>query len=267
MSEKESHLQRFNKFYINFVNPIFMKVKQNSKKFYDKVTEPKIVKISIYVSLATFLPGIIIGLIVAINYGNLPYSVWLNYISDLGALKYTPAPFILDVTCILSAIFIVPLILNLNRLYSSNMSENIDNSKRTYYINKFRRIFGYMGVLFLFVGVFGMFFIGIFSLDRSPLNAHFFFSTLAFGGFTFGAFFTGLAIVLKKRLFPKAIGYFMILGPSTASIIFLVCPEPLTRQFLEWIMLFSAIGWYYIIVFITLQKLNSLLFFNPNFKW
>ena len=112
-----------------------------------------------------------------------------------------------------------------------------------------------------------MFFVGVFSLDRSPLNAHYYFSTLAFGGFAFGAFFTGLAIVLKRRLFPKAIGYFMILGPSTASIIFLVAPEPLTRQFLEWIMLFSGIGWYYVIVFITLQKLNSILFFNPNFKW
>ena len=267
MSEKESYLQRFNKFYIDFINPQFTKVKRNSKKFYDKVTEPKIVKISIYISLATFLPGIITGLIVAIYYGHLPYSLWLNYISDLGSFKFTPAPFILDVTCALSAIFIVPLILNLSRLYSSNMSENIDNSKRTRNINKFRRIFGYIGVSFLFVGVFGMFFVGIFSLDRSPMDAHYYFSTLAFTGFAFGAFFTGLAIVLKKKLFPKAIGYFMMLGPSTASILYIISPEPLTRQFLEWVMLFSAIGWYYIIVFITLQKLNSLLFFNPSFKW
>ena len=59
----------------------------------------------------------------------------------------------------------------------------------------------------------------------------------------------------------------MILGPSSASILFLIGPEPLTRQFLEWMMLFSAISWYYTIVFITLQKLNTLLFFDPNFKW
>ena len=263
MSQKESYLARFNKFYINFVN----KIKQNSIKFYDKVTEPKYVKWSIYISLATFLPGILLGLIIAINFGPVPYSLWFNYISDLGSLKYTPAPFILDITCALSAIFILPLILNLNRLYSSNMTENLDNSKRTHYINKFRRIFGYMGVVFLFVGIFGMFFVGIFSLDRSPLNVHYYFSTLAFTGFAFGAFFTGIAIVLKKKLFPKAIGYFMILGPSTASIVFLISPEPLTRQFLEWLMLFSALAWYYTIVFVTLQKLNSLLFFNPNFKW
>ncbi|MFX1313309.1 MAG: hypothetical protein ACFFHD_11945, partial [Promethearchaeota archaeon] len=86
-------------------------------------------------------------------------------------------------------------------------------------------------------------------------------------GFAFGAFFTGLAIVLRKRIFPKYIGYFMIVGPSTSTILFLICPAPFTRQFLEWIMMFSSLGWYYIVVFITLQKLNTLLFFNPNFKW
>lgn len=267
MSEKVSYLERFNRFCVEFVNPKFMKMKQNGKKFYDKVTEPKIVKISIYISLATFLPGIILGLIVALTLGPVPYSLWLNYISDLGSFKYTPAPFILDLTCTISAIFIVPLILNLNRLYSSNMVDNIDNSKRTHYVIKFRRIFGYMGVVFLFVGIFGMFFIGVFSLDRSPNDIHLYFASLAFGGFAFGAFFTGLAIVLKRRLFPKFIGYFMILAPSTSSILFLIAPEPLTQQLLEWIMLFSALGWYYVIVFITLQKLNSLLFFNPNFKW
>lgn len=267
MSEKQLNLQRLNNFIDNYMNPTFIRVKQNSKKFYDKATAPKIVKISIYISLATFLPGLLLGLIVAINFGSIPYSLWINYISDLGSFKYTPAPYILDVTVALSAIFIVPLILNLSRLYSSKMVVDYDRTKRSYYINRFRRIFGYLGVSFLFVGVFGMFFVGIFSLDRSPMNAHYYFSTLAFGGFAFGAFFTGLAIVLKKKLFPKIIGYFMILGPSTASILFLIAPEPLTRQFLEWMMLFSALAWYYTIVFITLQKLNTILFFDPNFKW
>ena len=263
MSEKESYLERINKFYVGFVNPI----KQNGRKFYDKITEPKIVKISIYISLATFLPGLILGLVVALTLGPVPYNLFLNYISDLGSIQYTPAPYILDLTCTISAIFILPLILNLSRLYSSNMVENIDNSKRTHTINKYRRIFGYMGVVFLFVGIFGMFFIGVFSLDRSPNDIHLYFASMAFGGFALGAFFTGLAIVLKKKLFPKAVGYFMVLGPSTASIIFLIAPEPLTQQFLEWIMLFAALSWYYVIVFITLQKLNTMLFFNPNFKW
>jgi len=267
MSEKVSYSERFNKFFAEFVNLKFEKMKQNGRKFYDRVTEPKIVKISIYISLATFLPGLIIGLIIALNIGPLPYSVWLNYISDLGSYQYTPAPYVLDLTCMISAIFIAPLIFNLSRLYSSNMTYNIDNSKRTHNINKFKRIFGYIGVGFLFVGIFGMFFIGVFSIDRSPLDIHNFFSTLAFGGFVFGAFFTGLAIVLKRKLFPKSIGYYMIFGPSTVTILYLICPPPLTRPFLEWIMLFSALSWYYVIVFITLQKLNTLLFFDPNFKW
>jgi hypothetical protein len=244
-----------------------MKMKRNGRKFYDKVTEPKFVKISIYISLATFLPGILLGLVIALTFGPIPYNLFFNYISDLGSLKFTPAPFILDLTCTISAIFIIPLILNLSRLFSSHMIENIDNSKRSRNLIKYRRIFGYTGVVCLFVGIFGMFFVGVFSLDRSPNDIHLYFASLAFGGFALGAFFTGLAIVLKRRLFPKIIGYFMVLGPSTASILFLIAPEPLTQQFLEWIMLFAALSWYYVIVFITLQKLNSILFFNPDFRW
>ncbi len=262
MSQKDTSLERSNIFYFTF-----KKLKQNGKKFYDKATEPKIVKISIYISLSTFLPGLILGIIVAMNFGPIPYSLWFNYISDLGSFQYTPAPFILDFTCIVSSIFIIPLILNLSRLYSSNMVENIDNSRRTFQIIRARRVFGYIGVSFLFLGVIGMFFVGIFSEDRSPLSFHYIFATLTFVGFAFGAFFTGVAIVLKRKLFPKIVGYFMILGPSSASIFFLIAPQPLTRQFLEWIMLFSALMWYYTIVWITLQKLNTLLFFNPNFKW
>ena len=99
----------------------------------------------------------------------------------------------------------------------------------------FRRIFGYLGVASLFIGVIGMFFVGIFNLDWSPFDLHLYFSTSAFGGFAVGAFFTGLAIVLRKRIFPKSVGYFMIFGPSVASIIFIICPAPLTRQFLIYI--------------------------------
>ncbi len=253
--------------YKEFVDPIFIKMKKNSKYIYYTLTKPKIVKISIYISLLTFFPGLILGLIIAINFGSLEYSVLYNWISDLGSFIYTPAPFILDLTCILSAIFIVPLILNLSRLYSSHQNHELDNSKKEHYTILFRRIFGYIGVVCLFVGVIGMFFIGVFSLDRSPFDLHFYFSTSAFGGFIFGAFFTGLAIVLRKRLFPKTVGFFMIFGPSTASILYLLCPAPLTRQFLEWILMFSSLAWYYVIVFITLQKLNTLLFFNPDFKW
>ncbi|MFX0040494.1 MAG: hypothetical protein ACFFCY_03975 [Promethearchaeota archaeon] len=259
MGQKNSHM--------DLMYPIFIKLKQNGKSIYDTLTKPKVVKISIYISLLTFLPGLILGLIIAINFGTLGYNLWYNWISDLGSFIYTPAPFILDLTCMVSAIFIVPLILNLSRLYSAHQNHKLDNSKKEHYIILFRRIFGYMGVASLFIGVIGMFFVGVFSLDRSPFDLHFYFSTSAFGGFAVGAFFTGLAIILRKRIFPKAVGYFMVFGPSTASIIFLLCPAPLTRQFLEWILMFSSLAWYYVVVFITLQKLNTLLFFNPDFKW
>ncbi|MFX1366021.1 MAG: hypothetical protein ACFFCE_01480 [Promethearchaeota archaeon] len=253
--------------YKQYIDLILLKMKRNSKYIYDQLTKPKVVKISIYLSLLTFLPGLIFGLIIAIQFGGFEYSIWYNWISDLGSVRYTPAPFILDLTCILSAIFIVPLILNLSRLYSSHQNYKLDDTKKEHYIILFRRIFGYIGVISLMVGVIGMFFVGVFSLDRSPFDLHFYFSSSAFGGFAVGAFFTGLAIILRKRIFPKTVGYFMIFGPSTAAILYIIAPAPLTRQFLEWILMFSSLAWYYVVVFITLQKLNSLLFFNPDFKW
>ena len=127
--------------YIEFMNPILLKLKKNGKSIYNTLTKPKIVKISIYFSLLTFLPGLILGLIIAINYGSLGYSVWYNWISDLGSLVYTPAPLILDLTCMLSAIFIIPLILNLSRLYSSLQNHKLYNYKRKHYIILYRSVF------------------------------------------------------------------------------------------------------------------------------
>ena len=67
MSQKSS--------YKEFLDPIFIKMKRNSKYIYDKLTEPKVVKISIYISLLTFLPGLIFGLIIAIRFGGFQYSI------------------------------------------------------------------------------------------------------------------------------------------------------------------------------------------------
>ena len=230
----------------------------------EKITKPKIIKISIYISLLTFLPGLIIGLLIAINYGPTDYSIFHNYISNLGSKQYTPAPFILDLTLTISAIFFIPLILNLYQINSSDSSDNIDNSKRINNMNLSRRKFGYVGISFLIIGCVGMFNVGVFSMDRNQWNLHYIFSSLSFGGFTFGSFFTGIAIILKKIHIPRKIGLFMVFGPSTAAIIFIICPPPFTREFLEWIMLLSILVWYYPLVFITLQKINKKSSFNSG---
>ena len=258
MTEKQSIIEK------TFFRIMFVKMRSRAKRIYDRLIEPKVVKISIYISLLTFFPGLLIGIAVAMNYGPIGYSLWNNYISDLGSIVFTPAPFILDFTVIITSIFTIPLILNMSRLYSTEMSDNIDNSKKVHYINTFRRIFGYSGVVSLIFGVLGMFNVGIFSLDRSPV-IHLVFAALTFGGFAFGSFFTGLAIVLKKKIFPRTIGFFMVFGPPVASILYIVNPQPLTREFLEWIMTFMALAWYYPLVFITLQKINTLLFFKSGY--
>lgn len=266
MSQKSSSCEESSEKNFNrFVRDNIIKIRTKSKQIYDKLTEPKIIKISIYISLLSFLPGLIIGIAIAANFGPFGYSLLYNYISDLGSKKYTPAPFVLDFTVIISAVFILPLILNLARLYISTPTDNIDNSKKVHYFNHFRRIFGYIGMVSLIVGVIGMFNVGIFSLDRSPWNLHYFFATLTFVGFTFGSFFTGLAIIMKKKIIPRSIGFFMVLVPPIAAILFIINPQPLTRQLIEWVMTFMALAWYYPLTFITLQKTNTLLFFKSGY--
>ena len=266
MNQKSSSCEEsLEKIFNRFVRDNIIKIRMKSKQIYDKLTEPKIIKISVYISLLSFLPGLIIGIAIAANFGPFGYSLLYNYISDLGSKKYTPAPFILDITVIISAVFILPLILNLGRLYTSAPTDNIDNSKRMHYINHFRRIFGYIGLVSLIVGVIGLFNVGIFSLDRSPWNLHLIFASLTFVGFAFGSFFTGLAIIMKKKIIPRTIGFFMVLGPPISGILFLIGPQPLTRQLLEWVMTFMALAWYYPLTFITLQKTNTLLFFKSGY--
>jgi len=208
---------------------------------------------------------LIIGIAIAANFGPFGYSLLYNYISDLGSKRFTPAPFVLDITVTISAVFILPLILNLGRLYTSAPTDNIENSKKVHYINHFRRIFGYIGMVSLIIGVIGMFNVGIFSLDRSPWDLHYIFAGLTFGGFAFGSFFTGLAIIMKKKIIPRSIGFYMVFFPPISAILFIFAPQPLTRQLLEWVMTFMALAWYYPLMFITLQKTNTLLFFKSGY--
>ncbi|MBD3213485.1 MAG: hypothetical protein GF311_12830, partial [Candidatus Lokiarchaeota archaeon] len=66
------------------------------RKLKIKITNPFLLKFCIYGILIVFIPGLIIGVIIAYFFGPESYNIWDNYISDLGSYNYTPAPFILD---------------------------------------------------------------------------------------------------------------------------------------------------------------------------
>jgi hypothetical protein len=111
--------------------------------------------------------------------------------------------------------------------------------------------------LFSIIGNLGYIGVGIFSADRdfeslSVLGEgpHGIMSYLAFGGFTFGAFFMGLLIVLYKTKIPKVLGIYGILGPLITIIINLIESTPL----LEWMLLFSILLWVIPLLLIVFSK-------------
>ena len=111
--------------------------------------------------------------------------------------------------------------------------------------------------LFSIIGNLGYIGVGIFSADRDyeflsilGEGPHGIMSYLAFGGFTFGAFFMGWLIVLYDTKIPKLLGIYGIFGPLIVSILNLIDSTPL----LEWMLLFSILVWIIPISLVVLLK-------------
>ena len=218
-------------------------------RFFNVFLNEKLIKTCIYVSLATFLPGLLIGVLIAYFFGPESYNIIDNYISDLGSIRYTHAPFILDTIAIITACFLIPIFFYIAKIIVSDTRSIIFDSSSPMYkrIHTFDIVLlGLFGLLSLISGAVGLFGVGLFSEDRTTeLGLHFIFSVIVFAGLAFGAFFNGFAIVLKltKTIFPRLLGLYMIVGPFTVTILFVFQPTSTTRPFLEWMMLFAAFIW------------------------
>jgi hypothetical protein len=224
---------------------LFMKI----NRLFNHFLNQKLIKICIYVSVLTFLPGLLIGVLIAYFFGPESYNIIDNYISDLGSISYTPAPFILDAIAMITACFLVPVFFYITKIIVSETKSIIFNSnesifKRIYCINI--DLLAFFGLLSLLSGAVGLFGIGLFSEDRTTeLGLHYTFSIIVFAGLAFGALFNGIAILfkLKKTIFPRLIGLYMMVVPLTTAIMFLFPPNSMARPFLEWLMLLAAFLW------------------------
>jgi hypothetical protein len=224
---------------------LFMKI----NRLFNKFLNQKLIKICIYLSLISFLPGILIGVLIAYFLGPESYNIIDNYISDLGSIRYTPAPFILDAIAMTTAYFLVPVFFYIAKIIVSDTKSLILDSnksivKRIHTINI--DLLAFFGLLSLLSGAVGLFGVGLFSEDRTTeLGLHYTFSIIIFAGLVFGALFNGIAILLKlkKTIFPRLLGLYMIVGPFIVTIMFLFPPISVTRPFLEWMMLFAAFLW------------------------
>ncbi|MFO8019671.1 MAG: hypothetical protein R6U96_13680 [Promethearchaeia archaeon] len=219
---------------------IRQKIHNLRKKFHEKITDFSLVKKAIIAVIPGYLGLLILGVIIAFLFGGTSqgpgeYYIWTNWISDLGGSPYTPAPFLYDIACILAGILTIPLTFYLEAKFAPLPKDSNDliNCSRLRY-----RLASY-AFLFSLIGNVGYMGVGIFSEDRNFFNLHVFTSSLAFGGFTFAAFFFGLMVILYIRDIPNWLGLYGVIGPMTVIILFGIFGGPL----FEWLLLFSILAW------------------------
>jgi len=205
------------------------------KSLFDRFINYKMVRIFTSAVILIYIPLIIIGIIIAAYLDPDGYSILTNWISDLGGSPHTTAPYLYDLACIVAGTLTIPF-----AFYLENLLAPLPKRQGTQ-VHFSRMRFRLVSSAFLFslIGSIGYVGVGIFSEDRNFYNLHTITSSLAFGGFTLGAFFMGWSIILYDTKIPKLLGLYGIIGPLTTIIIFLLINNPLW----EWILLFSILAW------------------------
>ncbi len=223
-------------------------------KFYNVVTNFNVVKYCAMGVMIGYISLLIIGVIVAALLDPDGYTIWDNWISDLGSSEHTPAPYLYDIACIVAGSMTLPLTFYMEKFLAplpkrANIGEQ--------HFSRLRFRLSSFAFLFSLIGNFGYIGVGIFSADRDydafsvlGQGPHGIMSYLAFGGFTFGAFFMGWLIVLYNTKIPKILGIYGIFGPLTVAILNLIEGTEL----LEWMLLFSILGWIIPLSLIVLMK-------------
>ncbi len=233
-------------------------INNGRERFYNFVTNPTIVKRCAMVVMIGYISLLIIGVPIAGIFDPDGYTIWDNWISDLGSPNHTPIPILYDIACIIAGSMTIPLTYYMEKLLAPLPNE-IQLRERHYSRLRFR--LSSFAFLFSIIGNIGYIGVGIFSANRDyeflsvlGQGPHGIMSYLAFGGFTFGAFFMGWLIVLYNTEIPKMLGIYGIFGPFIVSILNLI----VSTQLLEWFLLFSILIWVIPLSFIVLKtKQNS----------
>lgn len=239
---------------MNTIMTIRKSINKIRAKLYNFATNFNVVKISAMGVMFGYIMLLIIGVIVAALLDPDGYTIWENWISDLGSINDTPAPYLYDIACIVAGSMTIPLTFYMENLLAPlpkrTKLRGEHYSRLRFRLSSFAFLFSIMGN-FAYIGV------GIFSADRDydflsvlGMRPHGLMSFLAFGGFTFAAFFMGWLIVLYDTKIPKILGIYGIFGPLIITILNLIDSTPL----LEWMLLFSILIWIIPLSLIILMK-------------
>jgi len=238
-------------------------------RVYDFITHPKTAKFSTLLAMLVFLPAIIIGVIVA-QLDPDGYTIVDNYISDLGSFNHTPVPLFLDWGAMITAFLLIPAVFYLDRLFAP-YSRDLDAPRES---SRLRLRLSSYALLFMLVGLIGLFGIGFFSEDRSnilepwgvSIGLHGPFSYVVFGGLVIAGIFAGFVVFLYKSSIPRILGIYMIFIPAIPALCFLGIisapdprPEWWTSPFWEWMLLFAIVVWLVPSGLVVIQEANKQL--------
>lgn len=219
---------------------------KGTNKYYITITSSNFVKKCQLFLIVTYIPLIIVGIIIANLYGPNGFTLWTHYISDLGVSNNTPTPYLYDIACIVAGIFLIPF-----SIYTSKLLMKIPEVYSTKLL--LLKILGYFTLLFSLLGNITYIGVGIFSLDRNPYNMHEIMSGFAFTGFVVGIMLMSTIILLYECKIPKIIGVFGVVGPFSMFILYGITGAPL----IEWLLLFFIMIW--------INGLSLIIFFNTDF--
>ncbi|MFX1501458.1 MAG: DUF998 domain-containing protein, partial [Promethearchaeota archaeon] len=200
--------------------PLFYTFKEKLSQVWNY---PKVIKSSLMTGLMVYLLMLIGSVVIANIFG---YNIISNTISQLGATRITPAPFMFNCACVIGG-----LTTSLLYCYLSRRIQIIKNNKVINAMLRFGTILGINGSI-------GIMFVGIFSMDRSgPLGVlHNLSSIYAFGGYIIALLIFGIIIFRSYSKMPRIIGINGMI-PLTILIGYFIFPSPL----LEWIILITII--------------------------
>jgi hypothetical membrane protein len=197
--------------------------------------------------LGLYIGLLVIGVIVAATLDPDGYTVWTNWISDLGSINHTPAPILYDLACIFAGIFTIPFAFYLERYLAplpKEPGEFPPPHRWSYRLTGAGFFFSMIGSIF-YIGV------GIWSGDRSTLNGapmHEICSYGAFGGFAIAAIFMGLALMISDRKIVSSpycyiLGTYGVYVPILFAIFNFTGLPGFTSELLEWSLLWAIMGW------------------------
>ncbi len=216
------------------------------------LTSMLVVKRSLEIVLVGYVLLLVVAYVVAAAFGQPTYTLWDNYISDLGSFVYTPAPFFYDIACMVAGVGSIPFTVYMESVLAPLPRTEVDIPR----CSRLRFQLASYGFLASLTGNLGYIFVGIFSEDRlvpigdpsDMLSLHMIFSGITFGGYVAGACFSGWCIVFYDTPFPKALGWYAVCGPLAALVLNLFgwniwqATGVNVMPGFEWLMLFAILG-------------------------